>query len=447
MKTASWDIVQLGDVADDVTVGYVGPMATEYVPFGIPFLRSKNVLQYHISYEDIRYISPEFHERLKKSSLTPGDVVIVRTGKPGTTAVIPESLPIANCSDVVIVRPGSKVNSRFLAYYFNVVATHHVDSHLVGAVQQHFNVESARKLQIPLPPRREQDRIAHIAGDLDDKIELNRRMNDTLEAMARALFQSWFIDFDPVHAKAAVRRDRPKWTNSQVSRSALPDLTPEIAELFPDSFEDSALGPIPAGWRATSVPEAIEVNPLRSLRKGAVAPYLEMSNMPTRSARATAWEDRPFGSGTKFINGDTLVARITPCLENGKTAYVDFLQDGRVGAGSTEYIVLRPKPPLPTTFAYYLARNEDFRQHLITNMTGTSGRQRAPADCLNSYGLVVPPENIVVHFGVFTQRGFEQMKANDEKSRELAAARDALLPRLLSGELPISVSHSPEGRP
>ena len=400
MKTASWDIVQLGDVADDVTVGYVGPMASEYIPNGIPFLRSKNVLPYQISYEDIRYISPEFHERLKKSSLSPGDVVTVRTGKPGTTAVIPNSLPIANCSDVVIVRPGSKVNSRFLAYYFNVVATHHVDSHLAGAVQQHFNVESARKLQIPLPPRKEQDRIAQIAGDLDDKIELNRRMNETLEAMARALFKSWFIDFDPVHAKAAVRHQHHNWSNAQVSRAALHSLAPDIAELFPDRFEGSNPGLIPAGWRPTTVPDAIEVNPSRSLPKGAIAPYLEMSNMPTHSARATAWEDRPFGSGAKFINGDTLVARITPCLENGKTAYVDFLRDGQVGAGSTEYIILRPKPPLPTTFAYYLARNEDFRQHLIANMTGTSGRQRAPADCLNSYAIVVPPESIATHFGV-----------------------------------------------
>jgi type I restriction enzyme S subunit len=116
---------------------------------------------------------------------------------------------------------------------------------------------------------------------------------------------------------------------------------------------------------------------------------------------------------------------------------VDFLRDGQVAAGSTEYIVLRPKPPLPTTFAYYLARNEDFRQHLITNMTGTSGRQRAPADCLDFYGIVVPPENIATHFGTFAGRGMQQMKVNDEKSRELARTRDSLLPKLLSGELDI----------
>lgn len=282
-----------------------------------------------------------------------------------------------------------------------------------------------------------QDRIADILGTLDEKIELNRRVNETLEAMARTLFSSWFIDFDPVHAKAATRRQYPTWTNAQVSRAALPKLAPEIAELFPDRFEDSIVGPIPTGWKACSFPEAIGVNPPRSLPKGTLAPWLEMSNMPTTSARAVAWESRPFGSGTKFVNGDTLVARITPCLENGKTAYVDFLADDQVGAGSTEYIILRPKPPLPPTFAYFLARTETFRQHLIANMTGTSGRQRAPADCLNAFAVITPPDDIAKHFGDSADDALQLMKANDEESASLATLRDALLPKLLSGELAV----------
>jgi type I restriction enzyme, S subunit len=159
-----------------------------------------------------------------------------------------------------------------------------------------------------------------------------------------------------------------------------------------------------------------------------------MANMPTRSARALAWERRSFGSGTKFKNGDTLVARITPCLENGKTAYVDFLEDGEVGAGSTEYIVLCPKAPLPPQFGYFLARSDDFRQHLITNMTGTSGRQRAPADCLNTYPLVLPDSGVAHGFGEYASMALSLMKQNDEESRSLIAARDRLLPVLLSGD-------------
>lgn len=183
------------------------------------------------------------------------------------------------------------------------------------------------------------------------------------------------------------------------------------------------------------VQHMVHINPARSISKGMVVCWLEMSNMPTNSARALAWEHREFKSGTKFMNGDTLLARITPCLENGKTAFVDFLNDGEIGSGSTEYIVLRPKPPLPPSFAYLLARTEEFRQHVITNMTGTSGRQRAPAECLHSYSLVIPPAQIAVAFGTVVEAAIRQMKSNDEQSATLIALRKKLLPRLLGGEL------------
>ena len=421
MANNGWHEVRLGDVVDDITVGHVGPMTHEYVPNGVPFLRSTNILPYRISFDDIRYIGVEFHEKLKKSRLSPGDVVIVRTGKPGTATVIPIELADANCSDLVIVRSGNRVNPRFLAFFINGVAAHQVSSHLVGAVQQHFNVESARQLTIALPTRKEQDRIADILGVLDDKIELNRRTNETLESLARALFKSWFIDFDPVHAKAAGHKPV--------------GVDPATAAVFPDHFADSDLGKITKGWKAGSVPDAFEINPTRSLSKGLVAPYLEMSNMPTASMRALAWEDREFGSGMRFINGDALIARITPCLENGKTAYVDFLEDGQVGWGSTEYIVMRSKPPLPTACAYFLARTDDFRAHVIQNMTGTSGRQRAPAECLNKYQFVMPSEQVARRFGELIAPMLSTMKTNDEESASLAAARDALLPKLLNGEI------------
>jgi type I restriction enzyme S subunit len=244
--------------------------------------------------------------------------------------------------------------------------------------------------------------------------------------MARALFKSWFIDFDPVRAKAAGRKP-----------SGLDSVT---AALFPASFETSSFGKTPKGWKVCTVPDAFEVNPTRSLSKGQIAPYLEMANMPTSSARALAWQYREFGSGMRFINGDVLIARITPCLENGKTAYVDFLDDGQTGWGSTEYIVLRSKPPLPTTCAYFLARNDDFRAHVIRNMTGTSGRQRAPAECLNKYFVVIPSEKIAQHFGEVIAPMLKVMKTNDEQSTSLVDACDALFPRLLSGDIDITAT-------
>ena len=147
-----WRDIALQDVADELTVGYVGPMASEYVDDGIPFLRSLNVDPLRINKNDLKFITPEFHSRIRKSRLTPGDVVIVRTGKPGACSVVPEWLADANCSDLVIVRCGPQLDNRFLAYYVNTVACDHVAAHLVGAVQQHFNVGSARTLRLNLPP-------------------------------------------------------------------------------------------------------------------------------------------------------------------------------------------------------------------------------------------------------------------------------------------------------
>jgi type I restriction enzyme S subunit len=150
---------------------------------------------------------------------------------------------------------------------------------------------------VEIPSRPVQHRIATVLGKLDDKIELNRRMNRTMEKMAATIFKSWFIDFDPVRDKAE-HRD--------------PNLPTGIAGLFPDTFEDSDLGPIPKGWNQRPLADLIDINPKRTLAKGTRAPFLEMSNMPTQGPSPDSWRLREMGSGTKFINGDTLLARITP---------------------------------------------------------------------------------------------------------------------------------------
>ncbi len=284
----------------------------------------------------------------------------------------------------------------------------------------HVTKRDLENIEAALPPLSEQRAIAHILGTLDDKIELNRRMNETLEEMARALFKAWFVDFEPVRAKMAGRD------------TGLPK---SIADLFPDRLVESALGAIPEGWEVVSLPKIIEVNPPRSLRKGEVAPYLDMANMPTRGHVPDTVIDRPFGSGMRFTNGDTLVARITPCLENGKTAYVDFLPPDRIGWGSTEYIVLRPVSPLPNEFAYCLARSVGFREFAIQNMTGTSGRQRVPAKALSQLLLPFPPEPIAVRFGKVVRPLFTRASEAVRESRSLAVLRDTLLPKLISGKL------------
>jgi type I restriction enzyme S subunit len=320
-----------------------------------------------------------------------------------------------------IVRGNDRADTRFLSY---VLSKTDISGYLTGSTMPKLTQGNLNRLPVIAPPLAEQKAIAAVLGALDDKIELNRRMNATLEAMARALFQSWFVDFDPVRAKLDGRPPAA--------------LDPTTAALFPDSFQDSELGPIPKGWNAKRLPEAIEVNPRRTLKAGTVAPYLDMKNLPTQGHSAQEVIDREFSSGTKFQNGDTLLARITPCLENGKTGFVDFLEDGQVGWGSTEYIVFAPKPPLPPQLGYLLARSDALRSHAIQNMTGTSGRQRVPSECFNTFWLAIPPSDIAERFDELTAPLMAKIKANADQSRTLATLRDTLLPKLLSGELSVA---------
>ena len=310
---------------------------------------------------------------------------------------------------------------RFISYLLRGLdfSSHSDKAAVPGLNRNHLHEEPVR---IPTDVR-EQRAIAHVLGTLDDKIELNRRMNATLEAMARVLFRSWFVDFDPVRAKMQGRD------------TGLPK---EIADLFPDRLVDSEQGETPAGWPLAPLPELIEINPSRSLRRGEIAPYLDMANMPTRSHAPDSVVQRPFNSGMRFANGDALVARITPCLENGKTAYVDFLRDGETGWGSTEYIVMKSRPPLPGEFAYLLARSGRFREFGIQNMSGTSGRQRVPAAALAGFTVPAPPAPVATAFGRAAEVFLRRARAAVDDCRVLADCRDALLPKLLSGELRVT---------
>ncbi|MDT7806331.1 MAG: type restriction enzyme subunit, partial [Acidobacteriota bacterium] len=213
----------------------------------------------------------------------------------------------------------------------------------------------------------------------------------------------------------------------------------ETAALFPSEFEESELGQIPKSWRVAVLDEAFDINPSRKLAKSKAATYLDMGNVPTSGHRPTAWIKRAAGSGARFTNGDTLLARITPCLENGKTAFVDFLCDGEVGWGSTEFIVLRPKQGLPDYFAYLLCRREDFRAFAIQSMTGTSGRQRVQTNSLAKYKLALPESGSLIgmNFGECVAPLAKRIKAASEESATLANLRDALLPKLISGQLRI----------
>ena len=361
-----------------------------------PLIRKPEYLQRTAStITGLVYIDEKHAAALENVEILKGDVLLNITGDSVARVcqVDPEILPARVNQHVAIIRPDPEKETRPIPRTFSFLLNYRPSS--CHGQELWWNSEPPllrgmiESLEVLAPADvSEQRAIAHILGTLDDKIEMNRRMNETLEAMARALFKSWFIDFDPVRAKAEGRD---------------PGLLKEISDLFPNSFVDSELGEIPKGWTVVQRPEIIDVNPSRSLSKGEVAPYLDMANMPIRGHAPDVVIDRPFGSGMRFINGDTLVARITPCLENGKTAYVDFLKEGQVAGGSTEYIVMCPKPSIPEEFAYCLARSEGFREFAIQSMTGSSGRQRVPVETLSHYLLVSPPNQVAKRFGSFVR--------------------------------------------
>ncbi len=412
-------------LVEDGNHGEYRPRPDEFVNHGVAFIRAADMDGGRVLFGAAAKINEKARQRITKGVGASGDVLLSHKGTVGKVALVPSDAPPFVCSPQTTfwrTLDEGQIDRGYLYAFLRSPAFHAQLATRAGETDMapYVSLTSQRGLSIVLPPVPEQRAIAHILGTLDDKIELNRRMNETLEAMARALFKSWFVDFDPVRAKAAGRD---------------PGLPKPIADLFPARLVDSELGEIPADWCVSTLPELIEVNPPRPLRQGEVAPYLDMANMPTRGHSPDAVIERAFGSGMRFRNGDTLVARITPCLENGKTAYVDFLQDGRIAWGSTEYIVLRPKPPLPAEFAYCLARSDGFREFAIQSMTGTSGRQRVPPDSLSHFMIAKPPREVAERFGAFVEPVFARATAAVRQNHALVGLRDTLLPKLISGEL------------
>ena len=425
-----WPMVTVEELSEKVAMGPFGSSikVSTFVPDGVPIISGQHL--HGVRVDDstgFNFITDEHATRLANANVRRGDVIFTHRGNIGQVAYVPEGSRfdryIVSQSQFYLRCDRSQAIPEFVALYFASPEGQHqllANTSQVGVPSIAQPVTYLRTLQVPLPPLSEQRAIAHILGTLDDKIELNRRMNATLEAMARALFRSWFVDFDPVRAKMTGRD------------TGLPK---EVSDLFPDRLVKSEMGEIPEGWPLVPLPELMEVNPSRSLRNGDVAPYLDMANMPTLGHAPDSVVRRPFGSGTRFANGDTLVARITPCLENGKTAYVDFLRDDEIGWGSTEYIVLKPRRPLPSEFAYLLARTGRFREFAIQNMSGTSGRQRVSASALSGFSMPSPPETIGVEFGRAAQLLLGRARAVVDEREVLANCRDTLLPKLISGEI------------
>ena len=187
-----------------------------------------------------------------------------------------------------------------------------------------------------------------------------------------------------------------------------------------------------------SLSEIAELNPKRSLTKNEMARCIDMAQLSTSGSFPNGWELKPYNGGMRFANGDTLLARITPCLENGKTAYIDFLDADEVAFGSTEYIVMCSQGQYPSEFFYCLARYPSFVDYAAKNMNGSSGRQRVSAETIGKYLLPRLTDDELVEFRDVVPALFSAMRLNSLENISLAELRDALLPKLMSGEIDVS---------
>lgn len=459
---SKYPLVPLGDIS---SVGDGAHSKVARVETGIPYLTSKNIGQGILKLEKLDLISNESFEKLfpKNSKATrrpqAGDVLIGIIGTFGNAYLYKEDDHFGFSSSIGIIRPDT--NLLVPEYLYCAITSKYFKSnhenHNAGSVQGYTNIPTIKSLPIPLPPIESQKKIAEILLTFDRKISINTQTNQILESIAQAIFKSWFVDFEPVKAKMATlaeggTREQAELAamgaisgKSEAELAQLQQQNPEhyqqlaeTAALFPSAMVESELGEIPEGWEVGTYEQIIEFNPKRSIKKGQLAPYLDMQNVPTSGHCADEVILREMNSGTKFVNGDTLLARITPCLENGKTAFVDFLKSDETGWGSTEFIVMRMKDDLPTSISYFVARQESFRSIAIQSMTGTSGRQRAEAKVIGASSTVIPPKELLIKFGHVSNRHLALASANHKESKTLAELRDSLLPKLLSGELDLS---------
>lgn len=397
----------------------------------------------------------------KSKSVFPGDLILSNSATPG----LPKFMKIEACihDGWMLLRNFRGLNKRF-AYWLLLHERKDLVMHGNGSVFVNLKTDILKDHEVIIPDEVEQEGIADILDCIAEKIELNNQINQTLEAMAQAIFKSWFVDFDPVKAKiAAIEAGEDTEGVTRAAMSAISGKANEelarlqaeqpenyiqlktTTELFPAAMQDSELGEIPEGWESKAFSKVIDVNPARRLPKGKLATKVSMADLNTWQSWIDSWQKEEYKSGPKFKNGDTIFARITPSLENGKTAFVNFLSTGETAYGSTEFIVFGPKIIASGSYIFCLSRSEHIRETAINAMTGTSGRQRVPNGCFDHLLICVPPDKIVGKFDEITMSLFRMIEHNSKESINLKEARDTLLPKLLSGELSVDPAEFAEG--
>lgn len=384
-----WESKRLDEIATIQT----GPFGSQlhkkdYVDVGTPIITVEHLGQYRIRRQNMPMVTNEDANRLQKYSLLPGDIVFSRVGSVDQSSYVGKAesgwLFSGRC---LRVRPdANKADPLFTYYALNTAGLkNYIRAIAVGATMPSINTAILSEVPISLPPLNEQPRIATVLGSLDDKIAAN---NHTLGIVDETIQSLW---------KHAVQ----------------------------------------AGSVNALLDDVIAINPRTPIPKGTVVRKIEMKNLPEAGFSISEWEEHEVKGGSRYRNGDTLLARITPCFENGKCGFVDFLETDAVGAGSTEFIVMRPHPDIPPAAPYAVARSADFRAFAAQTMTGTSGRQRVQARDLEAYETEWPNGEQLSNYGSRTTPLLNFAGELRNESQVLAKTRDELLPLLMSGKITV----------
>jgi type I restriction enzyme S subunit len=420
--SAEWSTIRLADCGVWLSGGTPSKANPDYWSGDIPWVSPKDMNE--------RFIW-DAEDHVTEAGVVNGS----RPVPEGTILFVVRSMTLAHRFQVAITRRPVAFNQDLKAilcyptvdpqYLFYSLLGH--SEAILGLVDEathgtkRLRTDALGSLEIPLPPLPEQRAIAHILGTLDDKIELNRRMNATLEALARALFQSWFVDFDPVRAKMGGR-----WQRGQ----SLPGLPAHLYDLFPDRLVDSELGEIPEGWVVGSFGNFTSQRSERVGNREAIVLSAIASGKLVRS-------DDHF---TKRVYSKEIEKYLL--VEQWDFAYnpsrinigsIGMLENDALGAVSPVYVVVRPMPAY-RWFLEFSIRREHTKQWINTLASG-SVRQTLSYTDYASIPCVIPPEAVVQEFNRTWSVWREVIRFREAENRSLAAIRDALLPKLISGEL------------
>lgn len=436
-----WREMPFADVIELISGGTPKTSVSEYWGGSIPWL---SVSDFNTGFRWVSTAEKTITERgLAESATTilnQGDIIISARGTVGALAQLAK--PMAFNQSCYGVRGKIGIAETDFIYYALRHAVSQMQQVAHGGVFNTITKDTFKIITTKLPPIKHQCAIAHILGTLDDKIELNRRMNQTLEEMARAIFKSWFVDFDPVRAKAAVRREHPDWSNAQVSRAACPNLKPEIAELFPDEFENSELGEIPKGWRVGRLGDLVE-NVIERIQPSSFTeshPYVPIECIEARSVCLINWQPgrNAKSSLVRFYKGDIIFGAMRPYFHKVCIAPFD-------GTTRTTAFVLRPVPSELAFTAFAVSRDETI-DYATAHSEGSTIPYAKWAGSLQDMKIIIPMQNMREAYHRYIWPFIERMRTNLSANTLLAALRDALLPKLISCELRVKDAKKIVGR-